>query len=101
MLAIRRSVRLKNYDYSQAGAYFVTICSAGKRPLFGRVENSKIVLSRRGRIVEQEWLRTVELREYLRLDSYVVMPNHFHAIVAIVENDAGAARCAPTGDIRG
>ena len=79
----RRSIRLKGYDYRQAGLYFVTICVQGGRNLLGDVVEGKMVIDDLGRIVEEEWLRMAELRANVELDTYVVMPNHFHGIVWI------------------
>ena len=95
----RRSIRLRGYDYAQAGAYFVTICVNERRCLFGRVEDGEMHLSPIGQIVETEWLRTGDLRANVDLDAFVVMPNHLHGIVLIIDGavgDAGTARGAPT-----
>jgi REP element-mobilizing transposase RayT len=92
----RRSIRLAGYDYAQQGAYFVTICVHRKRPVFGSVENGAMWLNRYGRMVQEEWLRTAELRDGVILDEFVVMPNHFHGIVVLKYDASVAARCAPT-----
>jgi REP element-mobilizing transposase RayT len=63
--------------------YFVTIATAGRDPLFGAVRDGVIELSTFGRIVEREWLRTRFVRHDVELDAYVVMPDHFHAIVTL------------------
>jgi len=97
----RRSIRLPEYDYAQPGAYFVTIVTHGREPLFGGVVDGRVVLSKWREIIEKEWQRTAVLRPYVCLDAFVVMPNHVHAILWIV-NDADIApagaqrRCAPT-----
>lgn len=91
----RRSIRLSGYDYRAAGAYFITICAHEKRPVFGTMRNDKIMLNVYGKIVEEEWLRTAELRPNIDLDEWVIMPNHFHAIVVIthqVDANVGALR---------
>ena len=80
----RRSIRLKEFDYSQPGAYFLTICAHGGNCIFGDIVDGKIHLNKYGRIVENEWLRSPEIREEIELDMYQVMPNHFHTIVTIV-----------------
>jgi REP element-mobilizing transposase RayT len=77
----RRSIRLAGYDYREAGAYFVTVCAARKRPVFGRIENGVMHPNVYGRIVIEEWERMAELRQDIALDEWVVMPNHFHAII--------------------
>jgi putative transposase len=86
----RRSVRLKDYDYAQPGAYFVTVCTQERACLFGHVVNGEMRLNDAGEIVREEWFNTAAIRPYVRLngDECVVMPNHMHAIVWIVDNDA-------------
>ncbi|MBI5437300.1 MAG: hypothetical protein HY937_09380 [Nitrosomonadales bacterium] len=80
----RRSIRLKGYDYSQAGAYFVTICAHGRECLFGEIENGLMRLNEYGDIVASEWLRSTEVRLEIECGEFVVMPNHFHGTVYIV-----------------
>ena len=91
-----KSIRLKGYDYSRAGAYFVTICTHNKECLFCDVVNGNLALNDFGRMVDSEWLKTTEIRKNVILDKYIVMPNHFHGIVLITENDSGKARLATT-----
>ena len=79
----RRSIRLRNYDYSQPGAYFVTICTYQKRPWFGEIKNGQMYLNQLGKIVADEWLKTCKIRPNFQLDEWVIMPNHFHGIVII------------------
>ena len=83
VLPIRKSLRLADYDYSQAGGYFITLCTLHRYCLFGRVVDGEMKLNPFGEIVHNEWQRTATLRPHVRLDSFVVMPNHFHAILAI------------------
>ncbi len=84
----RRSIRLKGYDYSQAGFYFVTICCYQRQCLFGDIVDGVMQLNQYGEIVEKEWTRSPLIRQEIELDKYVVMPNNFHAIVII--NPVGA-----------
>ena len=79
----RRSIRLRNYDYSQPGAYFVTICTYQKQPWFGEIKNGQMYLNQLGKIVADEWLKTCKIRPNFQLDEWVIMPNHFHGIVII------------------
>ena len=79
----RYSIRLKGYNYSQEGAYFITICAQQKKCLFGTIKNAKIQLNNLGKVVAEEWRKTLALRDYLKLDAWVVMPNHFHGIIQI------------------
>lgn len=79
----RRSIRLRNYDYSQPGAYFVTICTYQKQSWFEEIKNGQIYLNQLGKIVADEWLKTCKIRPNFKLDEWVIMPNHFHGIVII------------------
>ena len=79
----RRSIRLQNYDYSQAGAYFVTICTQNRTCLFGNINDGQLLLNDTGRLVAGEWLKCAELRPDVGLDEWVLMPNHLHAILFI------------------
>ncbi|HHT9117594.1 MAG TPA: transposase [Candidatus Hypogeohydataceae bacterium YC38] len=94
----RRSLRLKGYDYSQAGAYFVTICTHNQACIFGDIVNGEMRLNDYGGVVEKEWMKTASIRKNVELDVFVVMPNHFHGIVSIVNAiSVGATRrVAPT-----
>lgn len=79
----RRSIRLKGYDYSQAGAYFITICTHQRECLFGAIANSVMELNDYGQILSEEWMRSSQIRQEIELDAWVVMPNHFHGLVII------------------
>ena len=82
----RRSIRLKGYDYTQPGAYFVTICTYRRDEIFGEIINGEMILNETGKIARDEWFRTAELRPYVKLyeDEFVIMPNHEHGIIWIV-----------------
>lgn len=92
----RKSIRLNWYDYSQAGAYFVTICTHDRTLLFGKIVDGEILLNEYGIIVKNEWLRTEKLRVNVMLDEYVIMPNHIHGIIIITNEYVGHAQRAPT-----
>ena len=79
----RKQNRLKDYDYSQSGYYFVTICVNDRRDYFGKIKNSKCVLNKFGKIVKQILEIIPVLYPYVNIDYYVVMPNHIHAIIII------------------
>jgi len=81
------SSRLSGYDYGQPGWFFITINTKNRTCWFGDVVNNTVLLSNAGRIVTDEWKRTAEMRPHVRLDEWVVMPNHMHMLFAIV--DAG------------
>ncbi len=79
----RRSVRLRGYDYSQAGAYFVTICAQGRRCLFGEIHEKEMYLNEFGQIAYDEWEKLPERWKHLELGAFQIMPNHMHGIFII------------------
>ena len=81
----RRSIRLKGYDYSQAGAYFVTVVVRDRSCLFGSGVDGAIQLNDTGRLVRDSWEWLAVRYPYVTLDEYVVMPNHLHGIVVIAD----------------
>lgn len=80
----RRSIRLKGYDYSSSGFYFITICTWKHLHLFGEIEDDQMVINRNGEIAKKEWYRTAELRKNIKLHDFIIMPNHLHGIIEIV-----------------
>jgi putative transposase len=84
-----KSSRLAGYDYSLPGNYFITICTRKRIPFFGACQNGEIILSELGLVVQDEWLKTPEIRKGMNifLDKYIIMPDHFHAIIHIGQND--------------
>jgi REP element-mobilizing transposase RayT len=92
----RRSIRLAGHDYTQDGAYFITLCTHGRECLFGQVVDGVIELSLIGQIVYEEWLRTAEIRPYVTLDSFIIMPNHFHTIL-FLDGDTSDIRAGLVG----
>ena len=92
----RRSIRLRGYDYSQMGAYFVTICTRDKKCLFGRIVDGKMVLNRFGEVARDEWNETANIRRNVELDEYVIMPNHLHGIIVISDSRGGTRPRAST-----
>ena len=104
----RHSIRLKGYDYTQSGAYYVTIVAYQRQHFFGEVVNGEMRLNALGQIAHDEWFKTATLRPYVELyeDEFVVMPNHVHGIIWIHKNDGGEIaaivgvrrRRAPTND---
>jgi len=73
--------------------YFVTICAHERRMLFGEIQDDKVKLSEVGRVIREEWLRTPQVRAAVELDEFVVMPNHFHAIVIFTHTALVGAHC--------
>lgn len=83
----RRSIRLKGYDYSQAGAYFITIVTQDRKHLFGEVINGEMLLNEAGRMILAEWEALPQRFPTVEIDAFVVMPNHVHGIIVIVAAD--------------
>lgn len=79
----RKSIRLQGYDYSQAGLYFITVCTHNRVPLFGEIVDGVMVLNAAGQIVEKCWCAIPEHFPQVTLDEFVVMPNHVHGIITI------------------
>jgi len=79
----RCSIRLKEYDYSQSGLYFVTICTHNRQLLFGTIRENEMILNRYGKIAHDCWLSTEQIRPNIILGNFIVMPNHIHVVFAI------------------
>jgi len=83
----RRSIRLKGYDYSQPGLYFITLCTYRRQCWFGEIKRSRMHLNQIGKIVAREWLHSAQMRPTLQLDEWTIMPNHLHGIVRIIASE--------------
>jgi putative transposase len=81
----RHSIRLKEYDYVQPGAYFVTICTKFRKPIFGEIIDGTMQMNEKGLIIAETWQWLSEQYSYVKLDTWVIMPNHFHAIVFLLD----------------
>ena len=94
----RRSIRRPDFDYRQAGAYFVTICTHNRAPLFGEIQGDEMELNEAGRVVQAAWDDLPEHYRHVELDAWVVMPNHVHGIITLVDpaNVGAGLRPAPT-----
>lgn len=79
----RKRNRLKHFDYSSSGYYFVTICVNKRECVFGEIENKKMILNELGKIVENQWLWLERQYKYTELDGFQIMPNHLHGIIVI------------------
>lgn len=77
------SIRLKEWDYSSVGYYFVTICTRNRECIFGSIAEDKIKLTGIGKIANRYWLEIPEHFQNVKLDEYIIMPNHLHGIVMI------------------
>jgi len=96
----RRSIRLKDYDYSQPGAYFVTICAKGRECLFGHVIDGMMLPNDSGKIAVSCWHDLTTHYEYVGLDAFVVMPNHVHGIIILRHPDDGGAGLKPAPTLK-
>jgi REP-associated tyrosine transposase len=92
----RRSVRLKEYDYSQSGGYFVTICTRRKEALFGALIDDRSLLNELGELVSSRWRVLPEEYPTVTIDEYVVMPDHLHGILIINNTGVGAGSPYPS-----
>ena len=79
----RKSIRLKNYDYSRPGFYFITICTKDRKTLFGHIENNIMILNDSGAMIKKCYFE-LEKRFNIKCRDIVVMPNHIHCIIEIV-----------------
>jgi len=97
----RKSNRLKNFDYSSKGWYFITICTENRHKYFGNVQNQKMILNKYGEIANKFWLEIPKHYSSIDIDKFVIMPNHVHGIVIIrgqnkdrnVDMNVGTGHC--------
>ncbi len=91
----RRSIRLKGYDYSLAGAYFVTVCTQNRLCLFGNVNNEQMTLNQAGQMVYEQWSELPKRFPESAIDEFTMMPNHLHGILIINDNETIQSVGAP------
>jgi len=91
----RRSIRLKGYDYSSEGAYFITICTFQRQCLFGQIVEGDMQLNEFGQIAAECWQAIPEHFPHIELDEYIVMPNHVHGILVVKDTRRGIAVQCP------
>lgn len=82
----RRSVRLRDYDYSREGAYFITICTINRSTILGKIENVNMILSPIGNIAQNLLARIPDHHPGIEIDQFIIMPNHLHGIIVITKN---------------
>ena len=90
----RRSIRLPGYNYSQNNAYFITLCTQNRKPIFGEIIDDKMVLNKSGTIAEQYWLEIPDHFPKVILDEFIIMPNHIHGIL-FIRNRVGVQNLEP------
>ena len=80
---IRKKLRLEYYDYSKQGLYFITICIKNRRKILGKINNNQIELSKEGIVVQNYIEYIVKKYRNIKIDEYIVMPNHIHMIISM------------------
>ncbi len=96
----RRSIRLKGYNYSQAGLYFITLCTQDSLHLFGEITNDEIVLNDSGMMIEKWWNELKNRFPNIELDEFVIMPNHFHGVIQIINTTPTSVPVPVGADLR-
>lgn len=96
----RRSIRLKGYDYSQAGAHFVTICTQSRKCLFGEITDKEMRLNEAGIILQAAWDALPDHYPFVELDAWIIMPNHVHGIIVLGDEVEAGLKPAPTTKTR-
>ena len=94
-LPSRRSIRLQGYDYSQSGAFFVTICTYQNACLFGEIRDGKMTVNNLGLIVTDCWSQITQVRPNVELDAFILMPNHLHGILFIFDKNTADVATRP------
>ena len=77
----RKSIRLKHHDYSSPNLYFITLCCHDRKHLFGKIINGEMILNKFGEIVQEQWEATPSMRPQVEIHEFIIMPDHFHAII--------------------
>ena len=97
----RKANRMREYDYSQAGYYFVTICTQNRKELFGEIIDGRMIANAAGKMVKETWDELSRFYEGIRTDQFQIMPNHVHGIIAIVHVGTGLRACPNSGQPQG
>jgi len=94
----RKTPRKQNWDYTQNGAYFITICTANRENYFGKIIDGKMILSPTGILADVFWHEIKNHAKFVELNEFVVMPNHIHGILILNNpNNDGNADVVGTG----
>ena len=91
----RKSIRLKNYNYSKIGTYYITICTNKKECIFGNISNGKMITNENGNIVGTFWKNLPKKYKNCKLDKFIIMPNHLHGLIIIESDNVGAIHELP------
>ncbi len=92
----RKNIRLKDYDYSSNGGYFITICTKDRECFFGEINNGKIELNNIGEMAQKIWEKIPEYFNFVELNEFIIMPNHIHGIIFIQSDGVGAISNRPS-----
>jgi REP element-mobilizing transposase RayT len=98
----RHSIRLKGYDYTKSGFYFITICTQHRKHLFGEIQNGKMFLNNAGTAIQNVWDEIPQFYNGINIDAFQIMPNHIHGIIHIVGTvgTVGAGPCACPNNVQ-
>ncbi|MGM0497973.1 MAG: hypothetical protein ACQESJ_08650 [Bacteroidota bacterium] len=102
ILPNRKSIRLKNYDYSNPGYYFITICTQNREYLFGKIIDGNMHLNPAGKMIQTIWNEIPKFYFCIQIDHFIVMPNHIHGVIQIVGAGPRACpspRACPTANV--
>ena len=100
----RKRTRLKEYDYSSAGSYFITICSKGRKPIFSTIVGDgfpdvpRVVLTEYGKVINKQINLMGEYYKNIKIDNYVIMPNHIHILISVYINGSSGMP-TPTNEV--
>ena len=98
----RRSIRLPGYDYSQPGAYYVTVCAHEKKHLFGEIIEGEMKPNQHAEVVRRVWEGLTRRYPAVQVDAFVVMPNHIHGVIVVgavrEPHEVGAIHELPQGE---
>jgi len=95
----RRSVRLEGEDYSRPGGYFVTVMTYQRECLFGRIDNDEMQLNDHGDVADECWRAIPQHVQNVELGTYVIMPNHMHGIIQILDGDRRGEVISPSHEV--
>lgn len=90
----RHSIRLKGYDYSQEGLYFITICTQNRKCIFGEIKNGEMILNDNGKIIEKTWQDLPNHNPHIEPNIFCIMPNHIHAVIEITAHVGAGSKPA-------
>jgi len=83
VIRTRKQIRLKRWDYSDSGWYFITICTQGRKKIFGDIRDNRIIFNSHGNIISNVWLNIQNKFNNVEIDEFQIIPNHIHGIIVI------------------